>query len=164
MNIQGSGGMQQIAQMLMNSSTGSSAKLPQGLQQGGPPSQLASITNDQGQSLNDIRGDMQSAVKDAMQNYDGSGDFRSTIEGAINSTLEEHGFNPEEVKGAMQDAGFNPMQARASGGGNPMMAMMGGGSGGFDPSAFLQSGGSEEDLISSYLQQFRSGINLDLEI
>ena len=160
MNIQGMGGMQQIAQ-LMNSGVGSSM-LSQGPQQGGMPSQLSSITNDQGQSLVDIRGELQSAVKDALQNHDGSGDIRSTIEGAIHSTLEANGFNPSEVKGARQDAGFDPMQRR--GGGNPMAAMFGGGGGGFDPASILQSGGTEQDMIQSFLEQFRSGVNLDLEI
>lgn len=165
MNVQGLGGMQQIAQMLMNSGMGGAGTLPQGLPQGGPPSEISSITNDQGESLLDIRGELQSAVKDAMQNFDGSGDVRSTIEGAITSTLEEHGFDPEEVKGAMEDSGFRPMQMMASRGGNPMMAMLGGqGGSGFDPSSLLESGGTEEDLVQAFLQQFRAGTNLDLEV
>ena len=164
MNIQGMGGMQQIAQML-GRSMGGAGMPPQGLSQGSPPSQLTAITNDQGQSLIDIRDDLQGAVKDALQGFDGEGDLRSTIEGAIHSTLEEHGFNPDEVKTAMQDSGFNPMQAMASRGGGPMMAMLGGGeAGGIDPAALLQSGGTEEDLIQSFLQQFRAGANLSLEI
>jgi hypothetical protein len=155
--------MQHIAQTLMNSGMGRVGALPQQLPQSGPLNQLSSITNDQGQSLLDIRGELQGAVKEAIQGADGSGDFRATIEGAIHSTLEEHGFNPEEVKGAMQDAGFGSMQAMAGRGGSPMAAMLGGGSGGFDPSTILQSGGTEEDLVQSFLQQFRAGVHLDLE-
>lgn len=161
MSIQGLG-MQHIAQTLMNSGMGRADALPKQLPQSGPLNQISSVTNDQGKTLLDIRGELQGAVKEAMQGSDGSGDLRATIEGAIHSALEEHGFDPEEVKSAMQDSGFSPMQAIAGRGGN-LAAMLGGGGGGFDPAALLQGGGTEEDLIQSFLQQFRAGVHLDLE-
>ena len=102
-------------------------------------------------------------MKGALESFDGSGDLRSTIEGAIDSALASNGFDPDEVRGAMEGAGFGPMQAMRSGAGNPMAALFGGGAGAFDPSSLLQSGKTEEDLVQSFLQQFRAGVNLDLE-
>ena len=146
MNVQGLGGLQQVAQTM----TASAGKPTQGASPAEMSKVASSIQNDQGQSLVDIRDELQSAVKDAVQNHDGSGDLRSTIEGAINSTLEANGFDPSEVKGAMQDAGFSPADRL--------------GAAGFDPASMLQNGSSEQDVIQSFLEQFRSGSNLDLEI
>ncbi|MEM1452292.1 MAG: hypothetical protein AAGI22_24510 [Planctomycetota bacterium] len=163
MNVQGLS-VGHLSPTLMNSGIGRAAALPNGPPQGGASSQLTSITNDQGQSLLDIRDELRGAVKDAVQNAEGGSGFRDAIEGAIRSTLEEHGFDPEEVKGAVQDAGFGPMGAGAARRGNPMAALRGGGSGGFDPSALLQSGGTAEDLVQSFLEQFRAGTHLDFEV
>ncbi len=163
MNIQEMGGMQSIAQMLMNRGMGEAGSFPPGFSAEGPPTQMRNLTNDQGQSLLDIRGELQGAVKSALQGYDGSGDFRSTIEGAIHSTLTEHGFDPEQVKDAMQDSGFSPLKAMAAGQKNSMMGMFGGG-GGFHSAAAFQEDDSAEDLIQSFLERFRAGVNVDFEI
>ena len=158
MNVQGTGSTPQIAQLLMSAGT-NRADLPPQLSEHGPPSRMTSITNDQGQSLVDLRDELQGAVQSALEEHDGSTDLRATIEGAITTTLEEHGFDPEEVKSAMQESGFDP-GARSE----ARMAMLSGAGGaGFDPSAVLENGGTEEDLIQSFLEQFRAGAHLDVE-
>ena len=146
MNIQGLGSLAQVgpARALSSSAAGAPAQLQRA---------ASSITNEQGQSLFDIRDELKNAIRDALENHDGSESLRSTIEGAIHSTLEDHGFDPAEVKSAMQDAGFDPRAGRPGASG----------SSGFQPAALLDSGGTEEDLIQSFLQQLRAGSQLDLE-
>ena len=137
MNIEGLGGAQGIAQLLQ--SRGGPGAPPIAFPNGGPPAEVAAIRNDQGQSLVDIKDDIRSAVQDAMNGFDGSGDLRSTIQGAIDETLTANGFDPSEVRDAVEESGF-------------------------DPAALLQGGGTEDDLIEAFLGQFRAGVNLDLEI
>lgn len=135
MNIQGIGGSQQIAEMLMEQRMSA----PAGSGQSSPVAagQLASVTNDQGQSLIDIRDDLKNAVQDALANFDGEGDLRATVQDAFRSTLEENGFDPAQVRGAMEGSGFSPLSA-------------------------MSNGGDEEDLVQMFLQQFRAGSHLDL--
>lgn len=156
MNIEGTQGSQRLAEMLLRGSTsGTSGPAPGGLP---PTGQLSSITNDQGQSLLDIRDQLKEAVQAALADYDGSGDLRSTVQDAIGSTLEANGFDPAEVKDAMRDAGLDPRRVmRGLAGAAP------GVDGGFDPSMILGKGGSEEDLVQAFLQQLRAGANVDFE-
>lgn len=154
MSIEALGGAQTISRLLPPG--GGAAAPPPGFGRGGPPPEVASITNDEGKSLIDFKGDIQSAVKGALSSYDGSGDLRSTVQGAINSVLEENGFDPDEVKDAFKSSGFDPRKALGGGGGSPF-------GGGFNPAALLNGGGTEDELIKSFLQQFRPGVNLDIQ-
>lgn len=174
MNIQSTGGPSQIAQLLQSGSAANRGGPSPAMGGGQPPSQFASITNDQGQSLLDIRDELQSAVKDAVQSSEGT-DIRSAVKNALDSTLEANGFDPAEVKGAMKEAGLGPMSRPGGPGGGPGGQFSGqfaqrlggqpfsGAAGGFDPMSIISGGGSEQDLVQSFLQQFREGSNLDLE-
>ena len=158
MNIQANGNTQQIAQTLMNSGVSGPSAVAE--QAGGVETaeRFSSITNGDGKSLLDMRGELQGAVRDAIENYDGSGDLQSTVKDALNSTLEANGFEPSEVKSAMQDAGFDPsqrMEARSS-----FAAALEG----LDPASILESGGTAENVVQSFLEQLGSGANLDVEI
>lgn len=161
MNVEGLGSPQHITRTLGNGPP-DTATLPHELAGGGVPGSVATITNDQGQSLMDIRDELKGAVAAAMQDFDGGGgDFRAAIQDAIESTLEQHGFDPQQVKGAMQEAGLGPLQAMSTAQSNPMMAMLGGSS---DLASLLENDQAEEDIVQSFLAQFRAGIHLDLEI
>ncbi len=167
MNVDGISGGIDIARLVGQSGFSGANGLPLGLGQGGPPSQITSIRNEEGQSLLDIRDELKSAVQGAMQDFDGSGDPRAAIQDAIQSTLESNGFDPAEVKGAMKDSGFGGMRSLMGGGGGfgpgGPGGLGGGLGGGFDPAAIMRDGGSEDEMIQTFLRQFRAGTNLDFE-
>lgn len=147
---------------------------PNGGQQlpGLPPeaaSKLGAIRNEQGQSVLDIRDQLQAAVKDAVAGFDGEGDLRSTIEGAVQSTLQDNGFDAASVRDAFGGSGSGfgagalpPGLPGGLGGG----AFGGGSLGGpsFDIASILGGETTEEDLVQSFLQQLRPGSSLDQEV
>lgn len=131
---------------------------PMSAMAGGPDrAALQSIQGEDGQSLLDIRDQLQTAVQDAVQGFDGEGDLRSEVQGAIRSTLEENGFDVDEVRSAMESSfgssrmSFDPSAMMSRGGADPM-ALLGG------------AGGASDSFVQSFLEQFRAGVNLDLEI
>lgn len=120
---------------------------------GSGSSAMQSVKGADGQSLIDIREDLQSAVQDAVQGFDGSGDLKAEVQSAIQSTLEENGFDVDEVKNAMESSfGASTMSF------DPASMLMNSGG----PSRAL-GGGMGESFVQSFLEQFRAGANLDLE-
>ena len=153
MNIQGTGGAQSLAALLQSGrspSAGATQAPPPGGLAAGLGGPLASLTNDQGQSLLDLRDTLRGAVQEALQSGEGSGDLRSRIEEALFSALEANGFDPQEVRGAIEEGGLGQLVGTPSG---AAPASLG-----------LPSAGQEDDIVQSFLQQFRAGISLDLKI
>lgn len=161
MNIQGTGSTQQIAQLFRSGGPSNSAASPQPTAPGAPTRPFASITNESGQNLTEIRGELREAVRGALQASGGSGDVRSAVEAALDETLEANGFDPAEVKDAMRDAG-GP-RGLVGRGGPPHGGPAGGRLADFNPAALLENGASEEDLVQSFLGQLRAGAQLDVE-
>lgn len=116
-----------------------------------------SIQNDAGQSLLDIRDELQDAVRAAVQGGNGSGDIRANVEGAIQKTLEDNGFDVDAVKGALEDAGISLQRVRANAGGGDLLARAANALG-MEP----QSSNGVDDFVNSFLQRLRSGSSLDL--
>jgi hypothetical protein len=163
--IQGVGGISSMAQLLMKAGPSATGGPPQGMLTGELPAGASTITGSDGQSLLDIREEMKAAVSDALQNYDGEGDLRATIQDTIHATLEENGFDPAEVKSAMTgEGGFPPIGGMQ--GGAPLSFLQalesGSPSSSTDLASMLQSGGAEDDMIQNFLAQFRAGLSLDL--
>jgi hypothetical protein len=155
-SIQSLGSGQSISQLLMKAGVGKTPQMPTASSSGSLPS--LNITNDKGQSLLDIRDQMQSAVASALQGLEPGQDVRSAVEGALDETLRENGFDPDEVKSAMDSFGGPDAMRQMMGGGG----MPGGGMG--DLSSSLFSSGNEEDLVQSFLKRLQAGTNLDLSI
>ena len=161
MNVQGSGSSESIALRLLAGGTGSASTLGQARATGSgaasAPQLIGSIQNDQGQSLLDIRAELESDLREALDGFDGSEDLGSVIELAITSSLRAHGFDPSEVQAAMQDSALStPGLAR---GGNPFAS-----GSGYENASLFPSGGNEQDLVQAFLENLRSGSNLDLSI
>lgn len=72
-----------------------------------------------GSQLASLRGEIETAVQDAMKSFDGSGSPKEAISSAINGVLEENGIDAEEFKAQMQDimsaSGFQPPAGFGSG-------------------------------------------------
>lgn len=155
--IQSSGGMQQIARMLMQGTSGGGAPPKLEDLKGLPPPASAQITNEKGETLLDIRDEIQSAVSEALENNADSEDLKSVVDEAIAGVLREHGFDPAEVKEAMQtDMENMPHPGGAGFGEFP------GAASGLDPASLLAKGDSSEDFVQAFLEQFRAGTNLDV--
>ena len=105
---------------------------------------------EQGQSLLDIRDELQGAIAAALEGADG--DPRSAVQAAVHDTLEAHGFDPQEVQRSMRDA---VGEALAGGGGGlqQLASLAGGGAEGAEPA----------QLVERFLQSLRAGSHLDLE-
>ena len=157
MNIQSTGGLHELAQLLRGGRAGAPSGAPQGLPPQGVANTAASITNERGESLLDLRGELRSAVRGALQAYDGQGDVRSVVQDALAEALEANGFDPAEVRGALRPEGFDPWGGGRAGAGGP------GSPGGFDAASLLLSGSDDDDLVQAFLEQFRAGVGLDLE-
>jgi len=159
--IQSNGGMQHIARMLMQGPP-EGGQMPQlGSMEGMPLPASAQITNEQGQSLLDIRDQIQKAVSDAVKNSDGSQDMREVVDAAIDAPLEANGFDPSEVKSAMESDMRQMPRPQGVGGGNPF-ADASGAAGGFDAASLLNGGASSDEVVQSFLQQLSAGTNLDV--
>ncbi|MEO0326269.1 MAG: hypothetical protein AAF447_25195, partial [Myxococcota bacterium] len=63
--------------------------------------ELSKITNEEGQSLLDMKGEIESAVKSTLA----EGGGRAEVKDALFETLEENGFDPSEVRSALENAG-----------------------------------------------------------
>lgn len=61
-----------------------------------------------------LRGELESAVQGALEDFDGSGDPREAISSAVNSVLDANGIDADAFKAQMEDlksaAGFQPPQ------------------------------------------------------
>jgi hypothetical protein len=134
-------------------------------------SQSLQITNESGQTLFDIRDQLSAAVKQAIQDFDGEGDLASAVQGAIQSTLEENGFDPDALReaagGASPIAAIRALrQGAGAPGGVPGAGALGAVTGGFgaDLSSLLQQTRDSDQLLESFFAQFRPGSQLDFEV
>lgn len=116
----------------------------------GSPSLTESITGADGQSLVDIKDELQAAVQAALEDSNGQ-DPRAAVRSAVESTLESNGFDLNEVRSAMEK--------RMGGTGRP------GGPGGGPPQSGLAMGAESaaESFVEQFLAQFRAGSNFDFE-
>ncbi|MCR9244602.1 MAG: hypothetical protein NXI31_06190 [bacterium] len=134
---------------------------------------FGAITNAQGQTLFDIRGELHAAVRDAMAGAEAgetNPDRAARIQQAIHSTLVEHGFDPAVLEAARTGQGLGP--APVAGGnaasGSLGLAQFAGDSTSLDDALFGEGDESEDGGATDFLQlllgEFRAGVNLDLEI
>lgn len=157
MNVNGISGGIDLARSIGRNASSGLGEPTRSLGAGEVRSHIASIQNDEGRSLFDIRDDLRGAVRSALQGFDGEGDPRTAVQDAIESTLESNGFDLGQVKGAMQDAGIGRLRSMINGEAGASPA-------GLDPASLLRDGGGEDLMIRQFLQQFRAGVNLDLQI
>lgn len=157
--IQGLGATQDLTSLLASGGPGGISAPPK-FSRGAPPPELEGIRNDEGQSLVDLRDTLQSAVSEAVRNQDGSGDLRTTIEGTIDSVLQENGFDPDEVKSAFRD-----IAGDYAPGGIPPSFGTGGRGAGFDIGSLFDSAeDTETELIDTLLEQLRPGSTIDVRV
>lgn len=104
--IQGGASTQAVAQMFQQSGVqGAPQGPPPGPPPAGPPpEQLNAITNSEGQSLLDIKDQMDTAIAAALEGNTEDTDVRAIVDAAINAVLEENGFDPAAVKSAMEES------------------------------------------------------------
>lgn len=72
-----------------------------------PPSEeaFASVGESLGLGASEVaslRGEIESAVKDALSRFDGSGSRKDAVSSAVNSVLEANGIDPQAFKSAME--------------------------------------------------------------
>jgi len=150
-SIQGLGDSQSIAQLLLKSQISASSPAQQVHKGHGKHSAPANITNDQGQSLLDIQDELQTAIQDALNSVQG-GNAGQAVQKAVDSTLEQNGFDVSQVKSAM----LGSMNMSST------IGQFGAGAAaGTDVIGSPQLSGSSQIALNSFLQQFGPGVNLD---